>query len=170
MLAFAWVYSMGPRLKRIPLVGSLANLGNFAPLLFVGMHGDALPAGFAAVAVAFCAILLQNQLIHEAGDATEDRGGGIRTTWLTLGPAWTTALAAALGLVAAVAAAGAVSPALRAPAALLSAAVFAAAHPLLLWRRAADPPAAARLRLTQRAWAVLFGAALYLAWRWSGAA
>jgi len=164
-LLFAWTYSMGPRLKRIPLVGSLANVGNFGPLLFVGMHGAALPPRFGAVAVSFSAVLLQNQLIHEAGDAAEDRRGALRTTWLTLGPAWTAALTAALGLGAAAAAAWVAGPGLASAAALATGAVFGLAFPAALAWRGRQAEVAARLRLAHRGAAVLFGAALYAVWR-----
>jgi hypothetical protein len=64
-------------------------------------------------------------------------------------------------------AAMAVSPSLGTVAGLLTALVFAASFPLLLLRRGDDPAAAARLRVAQRWCAVVFGAALYLAWRGS---
>ncbi len=166
-LTIGWIYSMGPRIKSVPVVGTLANLGNFGPLLFVGMPHASLPPRFGWVALAFCAILLQNQLIHEAGDAVEDRGGGVRTTWLTLGPRWTSAAAALLGLAAAAAAAATVST-LQPP--LVAAGVgttFGVAFPLLLARQGPQSPQAARLRLVHRWFALLFGAALFAAWRWA---
>ena len=99
------VYSVGPRLKIIPVVGTLTNAAWYTPVLFLGMAGPSLPAGFGGIAIAFTTLLLQNQLIHEAGDRIEDEASGIRTTWLALGPRWTALLAACVGAVATVVAA-----------------------------------------------------------------
>jgi 4-hydroxybenzoate polyprenyltransferase len=166
-LTIGWIYSTGPRIKSIPIVGSLANLGNFGPLLFVGMQHPSLPPRFGWVALVFSAILLQNQLIHEAGDAIEDRGGGVHTTWLTLGSGWTTAGAALLGLIAAVGAARTVSPARSTLVAVGVGAAFGVVFPLLLAWRGRHPQQAARLRLIHRWCALPFGAALFAAWRWA---
>ncbi len=166
-LLFGYVYSMGPRIKSIPILGTVANLGNFGPLLFVGMQSTTLPPRFEYVALAFAALLLQNQLIHEAADTVEDRGGGIRTTWLTLGPNWTAALAAVSGLGAAIAAA-AIAPSARSTVVLvIVAAVYGGVFPTLLARRELESPSAARLRIAHRWCALLSGAGLFLAWRWA---
>lgn len=112
-------YSVGPRLKRWPGVGSLANVAIFAPLLL--LVGGPRPAGFWGIFVVFAALLLQNQLLHERADVAEDRRAGARTSAQVLGAAgvrragralaavgaavgaatlaWPGALAAALGLV-----------------------------------------------------------------------
>src|SRR5262249_36816558 len=55
------VYSVGPRLKRLPLLGTLANTTNFAPLLWVGIAGERAPDGMAPLTLAFTCLLLQNQ-------------------------------------------------------------------------------------------------------------
>jgi 4-hydroxybenzoate polyprenyltransferase len=165
-LVFGYVYSMGPRIKSTPILGSLANFGNLGPLLFVGMATPALPPRFGALVLAFAAILLQNQLIHEAGDAVEDRGGGVRTTWLSFGPTWTSAMAAGLGVVATLATARLVHPGAAAALASLSAALFGASFPLLLARRGSDWRKATRLRIAHRWCAATFGALLFAAWRW----
>ena len=166
-LSFACVYSMGPRIKSIPFVGSLANLGNFGPLLFVGMQNTSLPPRFAGVVLTFASLLLQNQLIHEAGDALEDRGGGVRTTWLTLGPRRTSVLAACLGLGAAVAAAYMVPAERSTQVAMMVGTVFGAAFPVALASTGAAADRAARLRIAHRWCALLFGAGLFVAWRWA---
>ena len=91
-LASGSFYSVGPRLKSLPLVGTLMNLTNFLPLMFVGMPQPTPSSRLIALAVCFSALLLQNQLIHEAGDAPEDRRGGVRTTFLQIGARWTAAV------------------------------------------------------------------------------
>jgi 4-hydroxybenzoate polyprenyltransferase len=80
-----WIYSVGPRLKAKPLIGTLLNVGNFAPLLFVGIHRVPGPSALPWIAGLFSALLLQNQLLHEAADAEEDRHGQLNTTFLKWG-------------------------------------------------------------------------------------
>lgn len=165
-LTCLYVYSSGPRLKSVPIVGSLVNVGNFAPLLFVGMsYNTQLPEDFAYVVWAFSGLLLQNQLIHEAADQVEDRAGNVHTTWLTLGPRWTALLAAAAALGASGTAAYVVPPERSVVVAMIGAVVFGVTFPLLLATRATRSDYAARLRVTHRWCAVLFGAGLYCAWR-----
>jgi len=163
--AILYVYSAGPRLKAVPLVGSLMNVGNFTPLLFVGMRTTDLPAHMGSVTVAFAALLLQNQFIHEGADQTEDRGGQLRTTWLTFGPYWTAAFAAAAGFAATVAAAR-LAPLWAGRVFLFGGLlVFVAAFPLcLMWLRD-DWRRIARLRIAHRLAAAVFGIALFLSWR-----
>jgi 4-hydroxybenzoate polyprenyltransferase len=93
------VYSVGPRLKSVPFVGTLLNLPNFLPMLFVGMPQPTPSPRLIVLAVSFSALLLQNQLIHEAGDAAEDLRGGLQTTFLRAGVRWTAALVMAAGMV-----------------------------------------------------------------------
>ena len=90
------VYSTGVRLKAMPFVGTLLNAMCFGPLLAVGLSGPP-PPGFVLLVVSFTTLLLQNQLLHEAMDADEDRGAGSRTTFLTVGPAAASFLASLLG-------------------------------------------------------------------------
>lgn len=96
-LASSTVYSVGPRLKMIPGVGTLLNVGIFAPLLFVAI-GEHPPASLTSLAIAFVALLLQNQLLHERADATEDEAARALTTARALGPTATTAIVFALGV------------------------------------------------------------------------
>src|SRR5262249_42523551 len=125
----------------------------------------ALPPGFTYVALAYATLLLQNQLIHEAGDQVEDRASGIRTTWLTLGPRWTALMAALSGLGATTAAAHLLPRASAIAVVALASTVFVVAFPLLLsWPRL-KAREAARLRIIQRWCAVVLGAVLYAAWR-----
>ena len=108
--------------------------------------------------------MLETQLIHESADQLDDLRGGVRTTWLTLGP-WRTALiAAGAGLTSAFAAARLV-PAHGLPLGIGVTAVFALAFPLLLATRGTDPTRAARLRLAHRWAGVAMGAGLFALWR-----
>ncbi|TMB50410.1 MAG: hypothetical protein E6J56_21825 [Deltaproteobacteria bacterium] len=164
-LVLGVVYSIGPRLKSVPVAGSLTNAAGFTLMLFFGMSSATLPAGFGYVALVYATLLLQNQLMHEAGDQFEDRASGIRTTWLTLGPRWTALMAAFAGLGATIAAAHIVPRAAVVPVVAIASMIFVVAFPLLLsWPRLKTREAA-RLRVIQRWWAVVFGAALYAAWR-----
>jgi 4-hydroxybenzoate polyprenyltransferase len=159
-LAVGCLYSVGPRLKTIPVVGTLANAAWYVPMLYLGMADSSLPPGFSVIATAFTALLLQNQLIHESGDRLEDEASGIRTTWLAFGPRWAALLAACAGLVAILITASALGPFRYAVGTL-----FIAAFPLLLAWDGLSAERAARLRVVHRWCAVLFGAALYVAWR-----
>ena len=170
-LATAWclvlgcVYSIGPRLKAIPVAGTLTDAAGFAPILFLGMARPSLPPGFGTVAIAFAALLLQNQLIHEAGDRIEDEASGIRTTCLTLGPRWTALVAACAGAVATVATASGVARLGYVSVPAVVGIAFIAAFPLLLAWDGLTAGRAARLRVVHRWCAVVVGAALYVAWR-----
>jgi 4-hydroxybenzoate polyprenyltransferase len=159
-LAVGCLYSVGPRLKTIPVVGTLANAAWYVPMLFLGMAVPSLPPGFGTIAIAFTALLLQNQLIHESGDRIEDEASGIRTTWLAFGPRWTALFAACAGSVAVVTTEST-------PGAFRYAVgiVFIVAFPLLLAWDGLTADRAARLRVVHRWCAVLFGAGLYLDWR-----
>jgi 4-hydroxybenzoate polyprenyltransferase len=165
-LAMGCVYSIGPRLKNVPIAATLMNAAGFAPLLFVGMRTAALPWGFGYVVLAFAALLLQNQLIHEAADQIEDAGAGIRTSWMVLGPAGTALVMACAGGGIALAAI-AVAPSARAVVAGAAGLAFALIFPLLLAARGNEPRRAARLRLAHRWCAVVFGAGFFALWRWN---
>jgi 4-hydroxybenzoate polyprenyltransferase len=155
-LASGLAYSLGPRLKRFPVVGSLANLTNFVPLLWVGEAEGAAPRSVASLAVAFACLLLQNQLIHEAADRDEDVGGGIRTTVVSFGPALAGWIAAGLGVLLVLDARGSGVPA------WLLALVFVALFPIAFARGGTDPRRMAALRLAHRAASLAAGALLYL--------
>jgi 4-hydroxybenzoate polyprenyltransferase len=159
-LAVGVLYSVGPRLKTIPVVGTLANAAWYVPMLVLGMASPELPAGFGTIAIAFTALLLQNQLIHESGDRVEDEASGIRTTWVAFGPRWSALFAACAGALAIVM----TTPALG-PFRYAVGTVFIAVFPLLLAWDGLSAERAARLRVVHRWCAVLFGAALYAAWR-----
>jgi 4-hydroxybenzoate polyprenyltransferase len=157
-----WAYSLGPRGKGLPVVGTLMNVLNFAPLLCVGLAAGASTDRLFLIVPAFAGLLVQNQLIHEAADAQEDRGGALRTTFLVLGPAGAAALAALAG-------AGLLAVAIRmlgqagiTPAWALLTAPFVVGFPWLLARFGRSPARMARVRVAQRACAAVGGALLML--------
>jgi 4-hydroxybenzoate polyprenyltransferase len=98
-LASGWAYSVGPRLKAYPILGTLLNASSFAPLLLVGTNATELPAALRSLSLGFVGLLLQNQLLHEAADTLEDARGNVATTVRTLGTGTTAWGAALLGLV-----------------------------------------------------------------------
>jgi 4-hydroxybenzoate polyprenyltransferase len=93
---FGALYSVGPRLKAVPIVGTLLNAVLFGPLLLLGVRAEVPPATW-ALAFAFAAMLIQNQLLHEAADAREDADGSVQTTFLFLGPVAAAVMAAVVG-------------------------------------------------------------------------
>lgn len=168
-LVLAGVYSVGPRLKAVPVLGSLLNAAGFTPIMFLGMATPELPAKFGALAAAFAALLLQNQLIHEAADRDDDRASGIRTTWLTIG-ARRTAVLAALAGVGSTAAAGYILPdhsEVVVVFMMLIGGFFGVAVPGLLASRRLTPARAARLRIVHRWCCLVVGAGLFLVCRFA---
>jgi 4-hydroxybenzoate polyprenyltransferase len=155
-LASGLLYSAGPRLKRYPLVGSLANVTNFVPLMWVGAADGGAPRGLVPLAAVLGCMLLQNQLIHEAADRQEDHAGGVRTSVIVLGARRASVAAAALG-------AGVVvgSHVLGVPA-WLPAAVYLLAFPAALAAAGADEARMERLRVVHRIVSVVAGAALFI--------
>lgn len=162
-LASGVVYSVGPRLKRYPLLGTLLNATNFAPLLWVGVGRSGIAAGMLPLTAAFSCLLLQNQLLHEAADRHEDLRGRVRTSVLALGPRGAALAAAAFGVGIAATAAAARTPLALAAAPL--ALVYVLAFPLLLARAGADPRAMSRARLAHRFFAMATGALFFAALR-----
>lgn len=160
MLVSGWCYSAGPRWKSVPLLGTAMNVANFTPLLFLGVRDGARAGALLPLALAFAALLLQNQLLHEAADAEEDRRGGLRTTFAALGAggAAVAALLCAVGLGGVVLHGFAEHPArawalaLCAPASLLAPVALASGLP---------PERAASARRWHRAGAAVVGAALF---------
>jgi 4-hydroxybenzoate polyprenyltransferase len=180
------VYSIGPRLKAVPIAGTLANATNFVPLLWVGAAGDD-PSLARRLAPAFAGVLLQSQIVHEAADAACDARAGVRTTFIALGRRRSAVLAALFGAL------PGLGPPLSAlferavPAWSSGSALFERAapswssgssfdlvvsagllvtyglvFPLVLARLAGDPARAATLRLWHRWSGVAVGAALFL--------
>jgi 4-hydroxybenzoate polyprenyltransferase len=96
------VYSGGPRLKRFPVVGTLANLLIFTPLAFVG-GTPVFERKWLLLLVAFGALLVQNQLIHETAHLQDDQRNEIHTTAVTFGPRFASFAAGSFGILAGVA-------------------------------------------------------------------
>jgi 1,4-dihydroxy-2-naphthoate octaprenyltransferase len=157
-VAFAggYAYSLGPRLKRLPIVGSMMNVVYFGPMLALAWQPGAT-ARLATLAGLFAGLLLGNQWIHEAADADEDRGGGVATTFLRVGRGTTAALATLVALSTAAAALAAALP----TATCVAVALAASIAPVALLTRGARPAAMGRARRLQR---LLGGAALLVAW------
>jgi 4-hydroxybenzoate polyprenyltransferase len=145
------VYSVGPRLKSLPLIGSLLNISNFAPLLLVGLPGpDAQAPLLGPLLAAFAPLLLQNQLIHEAADAQEDRAGGVITTFGRFGPQRSAAVAALCGLCSAMAVMWPSPTSTSSSLAVLLAILFGGWYPRQLARRGQEPATMAALRVQHR--------------------
>lgn len=157
------LYSVGPRLKGHPVICTLLNVGCFAPLMLMGLSGELVsPAQWALVAT-FSALLLQNQLLHEAADAQEDRDGGLQTTFGLLGPRGVVLATAVTGAGVLVAswllAQQAAVPTWLAAHAIPYVLVF----PLLLWRCRSDDARVAKLRSRHRLASAMSGALLFVA-------
>lgn len=154
-LASGWCYSAGPRWKSVPFAGTALNVAAFAPLMFLGVRDGDDARALAPLALAFAALLLQNQLLHEAADVEEDRRGGLRTTFAVLGPRGSAAAAMLCGLALCAAAStdgASLALALCAPLSLLA--------PVALLR-AENPHAAASARRWHRLASMAAGAALF---------
>jgi len=164
-LLLGCLYSTGPRLKSLPVAGSIINAAGFTPILFLGMASVSLPPRFAYVAVAFAGLLFQNQLIHEAADRIEDEASGIRTTWLTLGPRWTALFACMAGCLATAATVSLLARGHWLVFSAVVAAMFVVGFPYRLADPRLGPDEAGRIRLHHRWCCALVGAALYAAWR-----
>lgn len=160
-LVSGWVYSAGPRLKALPLIGSALNVGNFAPLLAVGLAHDEAPPGLGALVQWFALLLLQNQLIHEAADAEEDARGGVQTTFRRIGRRGAALLALACGLFLVISV-GSTEIAAGGPwVAIVIAPPFLFAFPYVLHAHGQRAGSMRRLRLAHRAAAFVTGALLY---------
>jgi hypothetical protein len=141
------------------------NLTNFLPLLFVGMPHPAPSPRLIALAASFGAMLLQNQLIHEAGDAPEDRRGALRTTYLRAGLIGTTLLAAVCGVATLLAGVWAVGQLERSYWIALHALPYVLLFPILMLAFGDSPPRMRAMRKVQRWFAVASGALLFIGLR-----
>lgn len=92
------VYSGPPRLKRLPLVGTLLNAAGFPCLCLLAVsrlsHRSGCLAGLAGCWVASA------QLIHEGAHRAQDEPAGLKTTGILLGSRWTRVAAVTLLLAA----------------------------------------------------------------------
>lgn len=90
-------YSVGPRMKALPVLGLVFNASIFVPLLGLALPPDAEPSrGFAVLCATFVGVVLQSQLLHEEADLEEDRRASVRTTAAWLGRRASRALVVAL--------------------------------------------------------------------------
>jgi 4-hydroxybenzoate polyprenyltransferase len=156
-LLSGWAYSVGPRLKAYPILGTLLNASSFAPLLLVGTNATELPAALGWLSLGFVGLLLQNQLLHEAADTVEDARGNLATTVRTLGTRTTAWGAALLGLVVPylMIACGQIALACA------SAIVFVVSFPAILARHGDRPAWMRRARRVHRWVSLVTGALLF---------
>lgn len=155
-------YSVGPRLKRVPVVGTLMNVTHFTPLLFVGLDAAQPASGLCAIAVTFAGLLVANQLLHEAADADDDRAGRVRTTYLVLGPALTAMLISLCGGVVALGTWTVIERGGAHPLWLVHSAPHVLVFPLLLIRASPGASRPCTLRLAHRAAAAASGAIVFV--------
>ncbi len=99
-LVAATLYSAQPRLKAVPVVGTLVNGLIFAPLPFLASVGPP-SAGMLFLAYCFYVLVTQNQILHEISDSQEDATAGVRTTGMVVGPTGVRVIAVILGPLAA---------------------------------------------------------------------
>jgi 4-hydroxybenzoate polyprenyltransferase len=99
-LVAATLYSAQPRLKAVPIVGTLVNGLIFAPLPFLASSGPP-SAGMMFLAYCFYVLVTQNQILHEISDSQEDATAGVRTTGVVVGPTGVRVIAVILGPLAA---------------------------------------------------------------------
>jgi 4-hydroxybenzoate polyprenyltransferase len=152
------VYSVGPRIKRFPVVCTLSNVVIFAPLLWLARATSGAPAGFALLVASFVVQLVQNQLLHECADAPEDARAGVLTTARLLGEPTTRRLVVLLG------AAGALATARLSPS-TLGAAVAILGLTLTTAIALPDGLTPTDRRTTHRRLALAAGAALFASLR-----
>ncbi len=99
-LVAATLYSAQPRLKRLPVVGTLVNVLIFVPLPLLAAV-DRPSAGMLFLIYCFYVLLTQNQILHEVADSHEDVTAGVRTTGVVVGPTGVRVIAVILGPLAA---------------------------------------------------------------------
>lgn len=80
------LYSVGPRLKALPILGAVCNAAIFVPLLDLAFTKESANPLRAVFYVTFIGLIFQNQLLHEAADVDEDVLSGDWTTARLLGP------------------------------------------------------------------------------------
>lgn len=156
-LAAGLAYSLGPRWKALPVVGTAVNAVIFAPLLLVGSRLARPEPAFFVLAVSFLALLTQNQLVHEVVDAEEDAGGGVRTTASLFSDGATFGLV--LGIGAAAAAVLLLLPGARLAGLAGAGCLLAIDAALVRWRRVAP----SRLRRAHRWMSVAAGLLIFAA-------
>ncbi len=154
-LVAATLYSAQPRLKAVPVVGTLVNGLIFVPLPFLATVGPP-SASMLFLAYCFYVFVTQNQILHEISDSEEDTTGGVRTTGVVVGPIGVRLIAVILGPLASVLLwrlhASASVPLIAAALGLCGGAVMVALG---------DAERAGRLRVAHRWYSVAVGAVLF---------
>lgn len=92
----ATLYSAPPRLKRVPVLGTILNIAIGVPGLFFAGAASLDTGAFRLFVALFALLLLVSQLIHEAEDRSDDRSGGITTIAVLAGTSGALGLAAVL--------------------------------------------------------------------------
>lgn len=156
-LTAATFYSVGLRLKALPVLGLLTNTAIFAPLLGLAVSEQGAPPAFGALLATFTALILQNQLLHESADEDEDARGGVLTTGRVLRPR------GARSAVVFIAAPGIAVAVAFAPTSLVA---WAAGLAIAVCSLAALSPSPARGRVIHRYLSVGCGLLVYLAGLW----
>jgi 4-hydroxybenzoate polyprenyltransferase len=87
-------YSGPPRLKRLPVVGTLLNATGFPALCLLSVRRLSLPT-VSLTGLAGC-WMASAQLIHEGAHRADDQAGGLKTTGILLGSKWTRVVAVLL--------------------------------------------------------------------------
>src|SRR5690606_36429199 len=114
-----------------------------------------------ALAIVFVALLVQNQIVHEAADAPEDRAGRLRTTYLVLGPRLAALAALAPRALVALASIWLLARDGSPLAIALHALPFVTVFPWLEARRGAAPSFMARVRAAHRLASATSGGLLF---------
>lgn len=155
------VYSIGPRLKRFPFVGTIANAACFAPMLWLSVPDDAPRPDLHVLGAIFAILLLQNQLLHEAADRLDDERGQVRTTFRAIGRRASALLGAALGATGAI-----LAPHLALTIAM--GAAFVILFPMALYLRGDDVRRMRTMRLAHRVACIAAGGSVFGALRLLG--
>lgn len=96
------LYSAGPRLKALPMVGTALNALIFGPMLAFSLRDWDLTPALRVRFASFVVLLLQNQLLHERADLKEDQDAQVLTTAARFGEGAVAPLLWLLGAVGAV--------------------------------------------------------------------
>ena len=161
-LVAATLYSGQPRLKRLPVVGTLVNMLIFAPLPFLAAAGPP-SAGMLFLTYCFYVLVTQNQILHEIADRDEDVAAGVRTTGVVIGATGVRLIAVVLGPLAAL-----LLWRLRATTSATSLVAALALCGGATMVALGDVERAGRLRVAHRWYSVAFGGALFALVAWGG--
>lgn len=154
------VYSVGPRLKRRPVIGTLSNVAIFTPGLFLGVTDQDSLARAWWLVVPFSVLLVQNQIVHEVVDAGDDAAGRLLTTYRWGGRPGVAVVLVLVSL------GGALALVARSPATLtltLALSLLLPVPSLVVVARSNARARATRFRLLHRYYALAVGACFWVA-------